>query len=76
MTGATPKECDDEWVKIDKDKSGDISVQELAEYYGFVVGVGGVVSSKAADEDDEDDAILKALQVCQMEPRFSAPSPA
>jgi len=75
MTGATPKECDDEWVKIDKDKSGDISVQELAEYYGFVVGVGGVVSSKAADEDDEDDAILKALQMAASLEVAPAPEP-
>jgi hypothetical protein len=55
-------EYDKLWEKIDTDKSGDVSVKELAEYYGFEIGLNGKVIEKAEDEMD-DDSILEALRV-------------
>uniref|UniRef100_A0A7S3AVP7 EF-hand domain-containing protein n=1 Tax=Haptolina ericina TaxID=156174 RepID=A0A7S3AVP7_9EUKA len=76
-------EYDKLWEKIDTDKSGDVSVKELAAYYGFEIGLNGKVIEKAEDEMD-DDSILEALRMAALlsvepekvpeEPREKKPS--
>ena len=57
----TDAEFDAVWKKIDTDDSDDISVKELAKFYGFDLNAQGQV---VADDDDlDDDAILEALLV-------------
>lgn len=52
------KEYEELWTNVDQDRSGDVSISELAHYFGFVVDETGNVSPEMSD-----DAILDALQV-------------
>ncbi|KAL1507535.1 hypothetical protein AB1Y20_007159 [Prymnesium parvum] len=53
-------EYDKLWVQVDKDKSGDVSIAELASYFGFEVDASGMVVQST---EMDDDTILEALKM-------------
>jgi len=54
----TEKQFDDVWAAVDSDKSGDVSVEELADFYGFTIGENGELEEKPEMSDEQ---ILEAL---------------
>lgn len=49
------------WIQVDKDMSGDVSISELADHFGFDVDADGNVVQKQGEMSD--DAILEALKM-------------
>ena len=66
------------WLKIDSNADGELSLQELAAYYGFNLSPSANRAGKAGDEEMTDEQILEALQLsatlADMQARPRAPT--